>query len=113
MHVNRHLCGFSGAITQSESRNHIPLGSGAKSGATALEGLGSDFFPEVKFGLLDFGGLGVSLDLTYYGVNLLHLQVDYIVHNALSLGNMPGKKFVIELGMIRERILYIGVEIDG
>ncbi len=113
--VNRHReCGgLIGAVAQTHSGNHVALGCGAHAGAAALQSLGADFVPQVQLGALHLVGLGVFLDFCYDGLNLLHLQVDDVVHHALCARHMLGKEVEIETGVVGKRVAHITVEVDG
>ena len=58
-------------------------------------------------------GLRVGCNLGKNHVNFFHLQVHDVVHYALRHGGVLGKLVEIELGFGRERVLNIGVEVDG
>ena len=67
----------------------------------------------MEFGAAHLGGFRVGVDFGKYFLDLLLLQVDNVVHHALSLAYMLREEVEIKLGLRRERILHISIEVDG
>ncbi len=103
----RHIGGFGCSISESECGNHVAFRSCAYSGASSLGCLGFDFFPEVAFGAFYFFCLRIFVDFLEYGVDLFHLKIDDVVHDALCLGHMFAKQIEIEFSIVGEGILHI------
>jgi len=71
------------------------------------------FFHRFSLGLLDLGGLGVFLDLGDDGVDLLHLQVDDVVQDALGLAHMLAEQVEVELSLRGEGVADVAEEVYG
>ena len=111
MHIHRHTCGLGGAVAQSESGYHVTLGRRAETGTASLEGLCLYLFPEIQFGVLHLVGLGIILDFLDDGVDLLHLEVDDVVHDALGLAYVSREQSEVKLGILSERVDDIRIEV--
>ena len=63
----------------------------------------------MQLGALDFGRLRVGLNLLDDGVDLLHLQVDDVVHDALCLGGVLAQEPEVERCVVGERVADVAV----
>ena len=113
MHLLREIRSLGCTVFQTESGEHVAFGCRAYAGAASLGRLGLDLEPQVALGRLHFLGLGVAVNLFENQVNLLHLEVDDVVHDALGFADMLLEQFKIEFGLWCEGILYITVKVDG
>ena len=105
--------GLFGTVTVAHGGNHIALGSRAHSGATALQGAFLYLVPQIELSALHLVGLGVGLDFLDNLVDFLHFEVDDVVHDSLGQHHMLVEEVEIEIGLRRERINYIRIEVDG
>ncbi len=113
VHPDREFDGLVRAITQAHRGQHVALAGGAGARAAPHQGLGAYLAPQVQLGTLHLGGLRIGLYLGDDGVYLLHLQVDDVVQHALGLSHMLAEKVEIELGLRREGVLYVAVQVYG
>ena len=86
MYTDREVGSLGRAITQAHGSNHIALAGCA---------------------------VGVGLDLVENLLDLFHLQIDDVIHHALSAGHMLGKQVKVEVCLRSEGVLYITVKVDG
>lgn len=65
------------------------------------------------FGKLHLVVLRVVLHLFDDAVNFFLLQVDDVVHEALSQLHVTFEEFKVECSLGRKGVLYVGIEVDG
>ena len=111
MYADAEVGGFLRAVGQSHCCYHITLSRDAQTGASSLRALVLYLLPKMIFGVLDVVGLRVVLYLVHDKVNLLQLQVDNVVHDALCLGHVLLEEIKVEACLRCERIAYVRVEV--
>ena len=108
-----HVGSLFRTVTEVEGCQHVTLGGDAYAGASAHECLATDALPEFAFGTLDLVSLGVGIDLLEDLVDLLRLEVDDVVHDALSQSDVLLEQVEVEMGIGCEGVDNIGVEVDS
>ena len=113
LHIDGKVDGLGGAVAQSHSSKHIALGGDAETGATAFHAFVFDVQPQVVFHKFHLVGFGVVLYLFKDFLYFFEFKVYKVVHQALGFLHMGAEKVEVELGLRRERIFHISVEVDG
>ena len=111
MHIHAEVGSLLRTVAQTHCRYHVALGCDAYTRAASLRTLALYLLPEVILGVLDVVALRVVLYLRHDKVNLLQLQVDDVVHDALRLSYVLLEQLEVELRLLRERIFHVRVEI--
>ena len=107
MHVHGEVRGFLRAVAQSHGGYHIAFGRNAHTRAAAHSTLAAYLFPKMILGPLHLLALRVFLNLIHNQVNLLHLQVHDVVHDALCHLHVLLELVVVEIGILRKRIHHV------
>ena len=113
LHANGKIGGLLGAITQPHGGYHVALCGNAHSRATSQSALMLDFLPQMVLGVLHVVALRIIFDLLHDQVDLLHLEIHNVVHDALGHANVSAKLVVIEARCGREGVLHIAIEIEA
>ncbi len=100
------------SIAQAQGCQHIPLSGNSKTRTAAFTTLLFDLLPEMIFRILHLFALRITLDLIQDAINLLHLQIDNIIHQTLAILDMLLEFIKIEISIFRERVLHIRIEVD-
>ena len=113
VHLHAEVGSLLRAIAQSHGGNHVTLGSDAYTRSAPHATLLLDLFPEVHLGTFDLHRLRVAFYLLHDQVYLLQFQVDDVVHQSLGLLHMLLEQLIVEIGVLLEGILHIGIEVDA
>ena len=113
MHLDRKVGGLLSTIAQAHGGYHVALGGNTHTRTSALCTLGLYLLPQVHLGPLHLHRLRVALHLLHDKVYLLQLQVYDVVHQALGLLHVVAEQLVVEVGILRKRVLDIRVEVDA
>ena len=102
-----------GAVADTEGGEHVAFSGDAQPGTTSLEGLFSDFQPQVTFHAFHIVRFGVAVD---FGEDLVHLfkfEVDDVVHQSLGVMDVLLEEGHVEGGFVRERVFNVAVKVNG
>ena len=104
LHLHCEIYGLVAAVAQAQRSQHVTLGGDAESGAPAAQRFLADLPPQVVLSPLDIVILGVLLDLGHYGFNLLHLQIEQVIHQTHRLAHVRLEKVEVEICLRGERL---------
>ena len=107
MYLYAEVCSLLCAVAESHGGNHIALGSDAHTGTSALTALLVNLLPQHHFAALHLVAFGVALDFLHDALNLLQLQVDDVVHDALGQSHMLAEKVEVKVGILGEGIYHV------
>ena len=72
-----------------------------------------NLLPQMTLTLLYLHGFRIRVNLSQDQLNLLRLQINDIIHDALCQKDMLTEKVEIEIGLLREWIHHIRIEVNG
>ena len=107
MNIHREVGGLLSAVTQSHSGYHVAFGSDAHTCSASLRTLVLNLLPQMILSAFHLVALRVALYLVHDEVYLLHLQIDDVVHYALSQCHMFAEQVVVEVRLFGERLLNV------
>jgi len=100
-------------ISEPQGSQHVSFGGNSDSGTTSFFRFFADVLPQVSFYQFDLIRFRIICDLLKNCVYLFKLQVDDIIHDTLGNVNMLFEEVEVKPGLRSERLLHIGVQIDG
>ncbi len=112
LNLHGEIDGLRTAVGEPERREHIAFGRDAQTGSAALQRLVANLFPERKLHTPYVLIFGVGRYFLYYGIDLFEFEVYDVVHKAHGLADVLLEQVEIELGLFRERILHVTVQIE-
>ena len=111
MHLNREISSLLSSVAKSHCCNHVAFCGDTDTCTAALATLSIYFLPEMIFSSLYLLRLWIALNLSHDCLNLLKLQVNDIVHDALSHCYVTAEQVEVEVSILCKWIDYIGIEI--
>ena len=112
LHLNGKVGSLRSAITQVHGCQHITLGGNAHTRATSFFALAVNLLPKAVFRKLGLVVLRIAVNLSQDGLNLFLLQIDDVVHDALSHHDMLSELLEVEGSLRGKRIVDIRIQIE-
>ena len=113
VNVDRKLGCFWRSIAQSHGCNHVTFGRNADTCTASLTALMFNFLPKMIFCFFDLITLRIFLYLLQDAFNLLQLQINDIIHDALCYLNMLSELLHVKIGILGKRMNHIRIEVDA
>ena len=104
MHAHRKFRCLGSAVAVAHGSNHISFSRSTEACTASEQCLGAYFAPQRPFGAFHLFRLGVGIDFLEYEIYFLHLEVDYVIKEALRLGSNFCELVEIEAGLRCKRI---------